>query len=98
MDELTTPAGFQRRELYIDARDLQSDSDPDHPMSPADYAAALASRGLEKLAEYEKVETVNSDVDPDANLVYMTGPAVTVFEGEIELPAGIHQQGGRVYV
>ena len=38
----------------------------------AQYRQLLRQRGLEKLAEYEKVETVNSDVDPDANLVYMT--------------------------
>lgn len=29
-----SPSGFQRREIYIDARDLQSDSDPDNPLSP----------------------------------------------------------------
>ena len=39
-----------------------------------------------------------SEWDEESGKVYMTGPAVTVFEGEIELPAGIHQQGGRVYV
>ena len=56
------PAWPHRRELYIDARDLQSDSDPDHPMSPADYAAALASRGLEKLAEHQLVRSFAAEV------------------------------------
>ena len=27
--------------------------------------------------------------DREANLVYMTGPAVTVFEGEVDLGAGL---------
>ena len=30
----------------------------------------LRQRGLEKLAEYEVLEVANSDVDPNANLVY----------------------------
>ncbi len=66
----------ERRELYVDARDLQStwqdDSGTEHSYTAAQYKAMLRQRGLEKLAEYEKVETVNSDVDPEANLIYMT--------------------------
>lgn len=66
----------ERRELYVDARDLQStytdDNGSEHTYTQAQYRQLLRQRGLEKLAEYEKVETVNSDVDPDANLVYMT--------------------------
>lgn len=66
----------ERRELYVDARDLQStytdDNGNEHTYTPAQYQQLLRQRGLEKLAEYEKVETVNSDIDPHANLVYMT--------------------------
>lgn len=66
----------ERRELWVDARDLQSeytdDGGTEHTYTPEQYRALLRQRGLEKLAEYEKIETVNSDVDPDANLVYMT--------------------------
>ncbi len=66
----------ERRELYVDARDLQStwqdDSGTEHSYTAAQYRAMLRQRGLEKLAEYEKVETVSSDIDPEANLVYMT--------------------------
>ena len=53
----------ERRELYIDARDLQStymdESGTEHSYTAAEYRALLCQRGLEKLAEYEKVETVN---------------------------------------
>ncbi len=66
----------ERREVWVDARDLQSrytdDGGTEHTYTTAQYQALLRQRGLEKLAEYEKVETVNSDVDPNANLVYMT--------------------------
>lgn len=66
----------ERRELYVDARDLQStytdDDGNEQTYTAAEYEELLRQRGLEKLAEYDKVETVNSDIDPDANLVYMT--------------------------
>lgn len=64
----------ERREVYVDARDLQSkyqdESGAEHTYTAAQYKSLLWQRGLEKLAEYAKVETVNSDVDPDANLIY----------------------------
>lgn len=64
----------ERRELYVDARDLQStyqdDDGNEHTYTAAQYQALLWQRGLEKLAEYAKIETVNSDVDPNANLTY----------------------------
>lgn len=74
--DIRTDPSDERRELYVDARDLQStytdEGGTEHTYTAAQYRALLRQRGLEKLAEYEKVETVNSDVDPDANLVYMT--------------------------
>ena len=74
--DIRASAEEERRELYVDARDLQSayvdDNGTEHTYTAAQYRQLLRQRGLEKLAEYEKIETVNSDVDPDANLIYMT--------------------------
>lgn len=60
----------KRRELYVDARDLQSATEDGNKLSTEEYHALLTQRGIEKLAEYQVVETVDSDVDPTANLVY----------------------------
>lgn len=49
--EETEPRGLTRRELWVDARDLQSDGDPEHPLTAEEYLAALQNRGAEKLAE-----------------------------------------------
>ena len=46
---INMPTGLSRREIYIDARDLQSDSDPDDPLTPEEYAAVLTTRGRGKL-------------------------------------------------
>ena len=61
----------ERRELWVDARDLQQHSG-DVNYTDARYRDMLFQRGLEKLADYAAVEKVDSDIDPGANLVYGT--------------------------
>ncbi len=76
-----------RRELYVDARDLQSEDEDGNTISPEEYEAQLRTRGLEKLAEYARVENVQSDIDPNANLIYMQdfdlGDWVTFIDSDI---------------
>lgn len=62
MAEATSPSGLSRRELFVDARDLQSGSDSESPMTPEEYAAALTGRGLEKLAENQLVRSFSAVV------------------------------------
>lgn len=62
--------GEERYEIWVDARDLQETDENGNTIPPATYRAQLVQRGKEKLAEYRKVETVNSSIDPNANLVY----------------------------
>ena len=61
----------ERRELWVDARDLQQHSD-NISYTDAEYHDLLFQRGLEKLSDFEAVEKVDSDIDPGANLVYGT--------------------------
>src|SRR5690606_17200511 len=57
-DELS---GFKRRELFVDARDLQSEyydeNSVSKTMTPAEYEETLKNRGLSKLTEHETIET-----------------------------------------
>lgn len=46
---MSTPTGLARRELYVDARDLQSETG-ETALTAAEYAALLTARGREKLA------------------------------------------------
>ena len=62
--------GEERKEIWVDARDLQSKDSAGNAISADTYRQQLNQRGLEKLAEYRKVETVNSSIDNQANLVY----------------------------
>lgn len=59
---MASPRWPYRRELYIDARDLQSGSDPDNPLTPEEYTALLVNRGTEKLAEHQLVQSFSTEV------------------------------------
>lgn len=66
--------GEERRELYVDARDLQSektDSEGNTTKIPeSEYLELLKERGIEKLNECNKVEVSNFIIDPLSNLKY----------------------------
>lgn len=57
-----TGSGIDRKELYVDARDLQSEND-DVVMSPTEYQQALANRGNEKLAEQKAILLLDGDIN-----------------------------------
>lgn len=59
---MATPTGLNRRELFVDARDLQANADPEKPLTPAEYTALLENRGKTKLAEHQLVSAFNADV------------------------------------
>lgn len=59
--------GQPRRELWVDARDLQRGE-----LSEQQYADALRQRGAEKLAEYLPVQKADAAVRAGANLAYKT--------------------------
>lgn len=95
---MSTPAGFFRREIYIDARDLQSDSDPDNPLTPEEYAAVLVNRGREKLADHQLVQSFEADVrtynptytyDDD----YQLGDKITVIDERLGVTVDAVVQG-----
>lgn len=59
---MSKPTGLSRREIFIDARDLQSDADPEKPLTPDEYAALLTNRGQQKLAENQLVRSFATEV------------------------------------
>lgn len=83
-----TVSGFQRRELFVDARDLQSEEYDDqggvHVIPLPQYLNILTQRGDEKLSEHQVVETfearirVVGDVQYEFGKDYKKGDKVTV--------------------
>lgn len=89
----TESIGFERRELYVDARDLQSEvqdeSGNPRTLTDEEYLQILSQRGSEKLAEYITIETFDAQIRQfgDVNYEYgedfFLGDKVTVIDNEL---------------
>lgn len=55
------PSGYQRIELYVDARDLQSDN-PEEPLTDEELEELMFQRGLEKLEESDRFISFDASV------------------------------------
>lgn len=62
--------GEGRREMYVDARDLQQKDDDGNAITEAAYRLILRQRGLEKLAEQVVTESIDTTINQFGNLVY----------------------------
>ena len=90
-----TTKGFGRRELYVDARDIQSESVNEDgtttSLTPAEYKAALINRGDDKLSECEVTETfeaqirVFGDIQYEFGKDYQKGDKVTVRDRQLNV-------------
>lgn len=86
-------SGFLRRELYVDARDLQSESISENgttqTLTENEYKHVLIQRGDEKLDEHAAVETfeaqirVFGDIQYEFGKDYQKGDKVTVRDGQL---------------
>jgi len=95
MEELS---GLKRRELYVDARDLQSDSDPEHPLTPEEYKTLLLARGKGKLAENQLVNGFHAEVrtlEPTYlyGIDFFLGDTITVTDERLGIKADAVVQG-----
>lgn len=87
--------GFGRRELHVDARDLQSTSvdenGEEQNLSPTEYTQVLTQRGDDKLSECKTTETfeaqirVFGDVQYEFGKDYRKGDKVTVRDRQLNV-------------
>jgi hypothetical protein len=87
--------GFDRKELYVDARDIQSEFENEDgtttTLAPEEYDAALVNRGDDKLAECKTTETfeaqirVFGDVQYEFGKDYQKGDKVTVRDRQLNV-------------
>lgn len=60
---LGSEQGLNRKELYVDARDLQSEKEDDTTMTATEYSQALIERGESKLAEQQAILILDGDIN-----------------------------------
>lgn len=90
--------GFNRRELFVDARDLQKDADPDDPMTDDEYEEALQSRGKEKLSDAQLVQSFSATVrtlDPtyEYGKDFFLGDTITVTDERLGISVSAIVEG-----
>ena len=88
-------AGFLRKELYVDARDIQSETISEsgvlQQLTPAEYADALMNRGDEKLSGCQIIETFEAQlrifggVQYEFGVDYQKGDKVTVRDEQLNV-------------
>lgn len=66
----STASGLNRRELFVDARDISSDKGNGNHMSDTDYKNLLLQRGSENLAENVEVVSFEGEVDTTTAFEY----------------------------
>lgn len=74
-----TSSGLNRRELYVDARDIQSGDENGTTLTPAQYNAKLEARGNEKLADNQKTILFEGQAETTRTFVY----GVDFFKGDL---------------
>lgn len=62
--------GLERRELYTDARDLQSKLDDGSVLARKYYRNFLRQRGKEKLAEVQEIISFEGEIEPERSFKY----------------------------
>lgn len=85
---MATPTGLSRRELFIDARDLQREDEDGTIMPEDEYISILTTRGEEKLGENQLVRSFSATVRTiDPTYVYgkdfFLGDTITVTDERI---------------
>lgn len=64
-------SGLDRRELFVDARDLQKhDYESNKDLSDSEYDSKLKERGKEKLDEHDEIVSFEGEVEARINYVY----------------------------
>lgn len=81
-EDENTPSGLDRRELYVDARDLQSEREDGTTISDEDYMASLETRGYDKLEEHLVTGVFDGEVETGIGPIfgqdYTLGDYVTI--------------------
>lgn len=89
--------GTRRRELFVDARDLQQKDETGAEIGEAAYLNMLQERGKEKLQQYMPIETFSVDL-VDNNLYvpgkdFYKGDIVTIQDEEMGVQANVMVKG-----
>ncbi len=98
MTDKNIPAGLSRREIWVDARDIQSRQEDGEIMSAEEYLTILETSGAEKLAENQLVQSFNATIrthDPTYKfgVDFFLGDTITVADERLGVSVDAVVQG-----
>lgn len=67
---LGSASGLDRRELYVDARDIQSEDENGDQISDSEYLAELTNRGKEKMIDYKSETAFTGEAETTRSFKY----------------------------
>ena len=91
--EVGTSTGIDRREVFVDAKDLQSGGDNGETIPDAEYTAMLQERGKTHLEEYKDIQTFSATVRTfgvtsyEYGVDFFLGDRVTVYDQKLKVRA-----------
>lgn len=89
--QVGTAEGIFRRELYVDARDLQSEKEDGSSIPDLEYAAMLTERAKTTLEDYKDIETFSATIKTFGSMGYtygtdfVLGDKVTVYDSRLKV-------------
>lgn len=95
----TIASGIDRIELYVDARDLQSETESGTTLTEAQYQEVLKNRGKEKLGDNAKYENAEAEVILNGNnsfvfgIDFMLGDIVTLEDDTLGIMVDVQITG-----
>jgi len=90
-----TNSGYLRRELFVDARDIQSEVDEGEQLTDEEYMELLRIRGYTKLEDYRQAEVFSAQVRTKGDSAYSfgtdfsLGDKVTIYDSSIGVQADV---------
>lgn len=87
-------SGYKRRELFVDARDLQTIKEDGSTISDTEYNAQLRQRGEEKLSENKYLKIFEGKIDPTINFIY----GRDFFKGDVVQLSNEYNINGKVRI
>ena len=100
---MTAPSGFLRRELFVDARDLQARKEDGTDMTQEQYEQLVFTRGEEKLSECQTVQSFDATIESQKptykyGVDFQLGDIVTVTDEKLGITCDAIVEGRRCIV
>lgn len=91
LKQLGDSSGFSRKELFVDARDIQSETESGEKIPEEEYFSMLEERGLTTLEDYKDIEVFSATIRTRGvttytyGVDYFLGDRVTVYDRRLKV-------------